>query len=140
MSNSFSGFGTQLQLGDGGTPIENFTSISEIQKVDFTGSKVDIIDVTHMQSPAARREYLATLIDSGEVSFDANFIPTDLTQAQLQAVMDARKARNWKVVLPNTLGTFSFAGIVTSLDRNLTFDKEAKLTGKIKITGTIAFA
>lgn len=138
MSNAFSGYGIQVKLGDGGSP-ENFTAINEVQQADFTGSKVDLADVTNVQSPNARREYIATLIDSGEFNFTANYLPNDATQQGMQAVMDARLVRNWQVVLPNSLGTLHFAGIVTTIDKNLQFDKEAKLTIKVKITGPITF-
>jgi predicted secreted protein len=140
-SQAFSGYGLELQKGTGvfsGSPaVETFDTIAEIQQVAFTGSKVDLADVTNVASPNRRREYIATLIDSGELTFTANFIPGDSTQAGLRTTMDAAEAVNWQVVLPNSLGTLSFAGILTSLDRNLDFSKEAKLSAKIKITGPI---
>jgi hypothetical protein len=144
MSQAFSGYGLFLKMGDGtgaDSPFvpDVFTAISEVQAVTLTGSKVDLVDVTHSQSPQARKEYLATLIDSGDCDFTANFIPGDATQISLQATMDARLARNWKIVLPAALGTFSFKGIVSSIDHALDYSKEAKLTVKIKITGPLAF-
>jgi predicted secreted protein len=144
MSQAFSGYGLFVKLGNGiiagSPPAETFTAITEVQVVDLTGSKVDLVDVTHAQSPSARREYLATLIDSGDMNFTANFIPSDTTQTTLQSVMDARVAHNWEIVLPGMLGTFTFSGIVTSIDHSLDFAKEAKLTVKVKITGPLNFA
>jgi predicted secreted protein len=139
MSNAFSGWGLFLKIGNGATP-EIFTPIPEVQLVDFTGSKVDIVDVTHAQSPNRVREYIGTLIDEGECSFTANFLPTDPIQQSLQTIKVSAAVRNWQVVLPSALGTFSFAGLLNSLDKNLDFSKEAKLTGKIKVTGTVTFA
>jgi predicted secreted protein len=145
MSQAFTGYGLFLKLGNNdsiGSPpsAETFTAIKEVQMVDLSGSKVDLVDVTHAQSPSARREYIATLIDSGDCSCTANFVPGDTTQVALQGVMDARAARNWEIVLPGALGQFTFSGIVSSLDHNLDFSKEAKLTFKIKITGPLTFA
>jgi hypothetical protein len=145
MSNAFSGYGLFVKFGNADGTVspfspETFTAITEVQVVDFTGSKTDLADVTHAQSPNARREYIATLIDSGDMNFTANFIPGDLTQVGLTAVRDARATRNWKVVLPASLGTFSFAGIITSIDHSLDFSKEAKLTVKVKITGPLTLA
>jgi len=144
MSQAFSGYGLFLKQGNGDGSIspfvpETFTAITEVQTVELTGSKVDLVDVTHAQSPQARREFLATLIDSGDLSFTANFIPSDPTQVGLQATMDARLAVNWEIVLPGALGTFTFAGIVSSIDHSLDFSKEAKLTCKVKITGELTF-
>jgi predicted secreted protein len=145
ISQAFTGMGLAFQKGNnnatGSPPTgETFTSISEVQQVDLSGSKVDLVDVTNVQSVGARREFIATLIDSGEASCTANFIPSDATQVALQAQMDSRAACNWKIVLPGGLGTFSFAGLVSTIDHNLDFSKEAKLTFKVKITGPIAFA
>jgi hypothetical protein len=139
MSQAFSGYGLFLKQGTTGSP-PVYTSITEVQTVTLSGSKVDLVDVTHAQSPNARREYLATLIDSGDCDFTANFIPSDATQTALQATMDARLAVPWQIVLPGMLGTFSFLGIVSTIDHALDFNKEAKLTCKIKITGPLAFA
>jgi predicted secreted protein len=152
MSQAFSGYGLYVELGnnDGSTSpfvAETFSAISEVQMVDFTGSKVDLVDVTHAQSPNARREYIATLIDDGEMTFTANFIPGDLTQTGLQTVYSNRAVRDWRVLLPGAtspstvgpLGEFTFSGIVTSIDHGLPFDKEAKLSVKVKITGQLLF-
>jgi|SRR5579863_5202484 len=145
-SQAFSFWGGSLELGNADGSVspfvaETFTVIQEIQMVDFTGSKTDLADVTNVESINARREFIATLIDSGECSFTANAIPTDPTQVLLQSVMDSRATRDYQVVLPGSpsLGTYSFKGIITSLDRNFDFSKEAKLTGKIKITGPLTF-
>lgn len=138
MSQAFSGFGTELQLETSSSPFV-FQTINEVQNIAFSGSKVDLVDVTNMQSPSAYREYLATLKDAGELTFTANFIPGDTTQVSLQTVFDSRAVQHWKVVLPASLGEFDFDGILTMLDHDLQFDKEAKLSGKIKITGPNTF-
>jgi hypothetical protein len=138
MSQAFSGYGLFLNQGTNASP-PVYTAITEAQTVTLSGSKVDLVDVTHAQSPQARREYLATLIDSGDCDFTANFIPGDSTQVALQATMDARLAVPWEITLPGSLGTFTFNGIVSTIDHTLDFSKEAKLTCKIKITGPLNF-
>lgn len=134
MSQAFSGFGTAVKLETSTSPFA-FNQIAEVQTVQFTGSKVDLVDVTNMQSPSAYREYLATLKDAGELQFTANFIPGDTTQVSLQAAFDSRAVQHWMVVLPSALGEFDFDGVVTAIDHDLNYDKEAKLTCKVKITG-----
>lgn len=138
MSQAFSGWGLTVSIGTIASP-PVFTAISEVQVVDFSNDKVDLVDVTHTQSPNARREFLATLIDDGEMNFTANFIPGDATQTNLQTVRAARTATPWEVVLPGSLGTFTFAGIITALNHNLDFSKESKLTVKVKVTGELLF-
>src|ERR1700738_4924607 len=98
-SRAFAGQGTQLQLGDGGSP-ENFTTLAEITKIVRGGSKMDLVDVTNMDSIGAYREKLATLLHGGEITFDANYIPQDTSQQSLQSQFDGRILSNWKIVLP----------------------------------------
>ncbi|HZQ25269.1 MAG TPA: phage tail tube protein [Terriglobales bacterium] len=135
-SNAFTGYGQQISISDGGSPPVGGV-ISEVQSVDYSGSKVDLADVTHSKSPNRRREYKATLIDSGEVSFTANFIPSDSSQAALRTLMDAAAPVTVVHTLPSTLGTRSFSAIIVSLDATTPFDKEAKLSCKLKVTGPI---
>src|SRR5579872_1715581 len=104
MSQAFSFYDGEVLLGNAdGNPLasppvlETFTAIKEVQTVAFSGSKVDIVDVTHAKSPNRRREYIATLIDSGELQFACNFIPGDTTQSTMQTTMDAAAPRNWQV-------------------------------------------
>ncbi len=135
-SNAFTGYDQTLSISDGGSPPIGGV-ISEVQSVDYSGSKVDLADVTHSKSPNRRREFKATLIDSGEVSFTANFIPGDSSQAALRSLMDAAAPVHVVHTLPNSLGTRTFLAIIQSLDATTPFDKEAKLSCKLKVTGAI---
>lgn len=136
-SQAFAGRGTALKA-QYGSPLA-YTELAEIKKISFTGSKYDLADVTNMQS-GNFREWLPTLADSGELSFEANFIPGDATQVELTALFNAATLTAWQVILPNGLGTISFNGYVTSIDRDIPVDKEGSISGKIKITGQITIA
>lgn len=139
MSNAFSGQGSQLQRGDGGSPTESFTTLTEVKSIQRSGSKSDQVDVTNMDSTGAYREYLPTLNDAGEISFTGNYIPGDTTQQNLQLDFDNRAKRNFKIVLPNSLGHWAFAAFVSGLDFDLAIDKEATITCKLKVTGKPIF-
>jgi predicted secreted protein len=131
MSNAFSPRGLQLKLGS--------DKIAEITKVQMSGSKSDLVDVTNMDSGNVR-EFLATLIDSGDISFDANYIPGDSTQASLLSTFNNQTLSSWQIVLPSSAGTWSFSAYVSSLDIDLPIDKQGTISGKLKITGTRSFA
>lgn len=139
MSKAFAGIGTQLQRSsDGGT---TYVTIAEMTKVQGTGSKADVIDVTNMDSPTAYREKLVTLLDAGEISFDGNLIADDATQANVQADYDARLKNNWRIVLPPPAGSttprghWDFEAYVTSVDFDIEHDKQVRISGKLTITG-----
>ena len=78
LSNAFSGFGTRLQMGDGGGP-EVFTDVAEVVEVNPPGLTSDTIDVTHHLSPLAFREFIASLSSAGTISITVNYIPSNPT-------------------------------------------------------------
>jgi predicted secreted protein len=137
-SQAFAGRGTILQIGSGASSPYTFTTLAEMKKIMFSGSKYDLADVTNMQS-GNFREWLPTLADSGELSFEGNLIPGDASQQNLIALFNSATLISVQVVLPNALGTFAFNAYVQSIDRDLPIDKEATISGKLKITGTISF-
>jgi predicted secreted protein len=144
-SKAFAPIGSVLSVGSG-SPL-SFTAIAEIQTIQRTGSKSDLVDVTNMQSIDGYREYLATLRDAGDVSFSGNYIPNDATQQLLQTLFDGATLSDWEIVLPpdatqgfeTSLGTWSFSAYVQSNDYDLPHDKEGKISGKLKITGKPVF-
>lgn len=131
---AFSPRGTQISFQNG--PSDTFHLLAEIREVNFTGSKYDLADVTHYQS-GNFREWLTTLADSGEVSFTGNYIPSDTSQQSLLSFFNTGVLIAWKVTLPNSLGTITFNAYVQSLEHNLPIDKQATITGKLKITGAV---
>jgi predicted secreted protein len=146
-SKAFSGQGTILSMGNGGSP-ETFTPVAELKTINFSGLKVDAVDVTNMESLNATREKLPTLIDSGEVNMTGNYIAHDSTQQALRTALQARSVLPWTVTLPEGSiqvptdllpGQFQFNGFLTELAIDLDVTKEATFTAKITITGVTAF-
>jgi predicted secreted protein len=114
-----------------------FQQLAEIKEINFTGAKFDLADVTNYES-GVFKEWLTTLADSGEVSFTGNYIPTDLSQQALLGFFNTGALIKWQVTLPNSLGVITFSAYVSSLEHNLPLDKEATISGKLKITGAVA--
>lgn len=130
-SSAFAGRGTILSIS--GSPL------AEVQKVGFSGSKADLVDVTNMDSGAVH-EKLATIIDSGEVSFEANYVPADASQAALLTAYNALSLLPCTIALPGARGTWTFSAYITGLDYDFPWDKQCTITGKLTITGTRTFA
>ena len=136
LSNAFSGFGTRLQMGDGGGP-EVFTDVAEVVEVNPPGLTSDTIDVTHHLSPLAFREFIASLSSAGTISITVNYIPSNPTHdatTGLHAAAISKVRKNWKIILPfaGTPNTFSFAGIVTQF--NVTSPLADRVTAAVVIT------
>src|SRR5512139_478240 len=133
MSNGFAAYGTLLKIGNGGGTAETFATIAEVGDIDGPSMSVNTIDMTNHSSPGARMEFKAGLIDSGEISFPINFIPTDDTHDDvvgIQKVMNDRDTWNWQMVFPDT-STVTFAAMVTA------FGIKAPVAGKLSADVTL---
>jgi hypothetical protein len=131
----FTYLGGQFQMGDGHTPTENFTTMTQVLDVDFTGSKVDVQDVTSADNTDGVRRYKDTLFNPGTATVNILWNQTDATHAQLQAAFIARGSHNFKRINPGTFGTRSFTGIIESIDIKEVLDKPTQAAIKIQLSG-----
>jgi hypothetical protein len=131
--------GTKLYLASASPAV----AIAELLTLSQGGKKIDLIDVTNMDSPAVGgliyREFIGGLADGGSISFTANYLPGDVDQEQFRAAFDGL-LKDWQIVLPNSLGTWSFSGFVTKDDKDYSIDKQLTFSGEIKISGPDSFA
>lgn len=130
--------GTKLQRGDGATPTEAFTTIAEVVSISGPTESARQVEVTNFDSAA--KEYIAGLRDSGELSFECNFIPESTMQQGLRTDLINRVKRNFKLILnDNTVEgdktTFTFAAVVTSFAMNGATDDAWKASVTLKISG-----
>ncbi|SRR5579885_1227045 len=134
-TNALSAFGTLLKRGDGGSP-ESFTTIAEITQGSGPAAKNTLADATTMDSPSRALQYIATVLDSGKVSADILFKPTDTTHADLLADQDAGTLRNFQLALPSGK-TYSFAALVEGLSPAWKVGDLLKATLSLQISGDV---
>lgn len=118
-SEGIHGYGTQLLVGNGATP-ETFEAVAQIDTItpgDMTTAK---IEKTHLRSPAAHREYLLGLRDSGPFVCTGQWRPRHESQSRagggsgsftsggLLAIWIARTERNYKISIPDTSPAYEF--------------------------------
>lgn len=136
-SSAFWAFGTQLQLGDGATP-EAFTAIAELVDITPPTMSKDSIEVTNHSSTNKFREFIPGLKDGGSVSMKANWLPNNATHDESTGLMECFKDdvnHNWKLVLPDSLGTISFSGHVTAFNPETPLSAQGSLSCTIKLSG-----
>jgi len=106
--------GIKLQRGDGGGS-EVFTTIGEVTNIKGPSEKAPQLDATSFDSTGM--EFIAGLSDSGELTFDVNFVGSDAQQQGLRTDLRAGTLRNFKLILNDhatTPTTIAFAAIVTA--------------------------
>ncbi len=117
VSQATAAFGTFLQLGDGAAPIENFVTIAEVLDIAGPELGLDTAETTSHDSPGSYEEWVGTILRTGNVSFDVNFLPTDATQSFAAGLIldQANKTlRNFKLIFTDVgATTWSFAALVT---------------------------
>jgi hypothetical protein len=143
-SGAKSGFGSVLQLSDnGGTPV--YTSIAEVIEIGGIGLERTMIDVTHMLSDNAAKEYLGGLVDGDKITMKCNFTK-DATQVDLYTTITdttdtgARLAtdtiRKYRIILGVT-GTGFTATVSTTTWTTATHSYNTSQTVAFSTTGTL---
>ena len=142
-SQAFAGRGSILQYTTS-VPSVPYTAAAELKTITFGGMKYDMADVTNFES-SNFKEWLPTLADSGDLGYTGNLIPNDVTEIALRGFFNTATLVYWEVVLPpsvaqgypNSLGGWTMKGYVIEVSMAIPVEKEATITGKIKITGEV---
>lgn len=120
----------------------NLTELSEVVSCTFPQDQADEVDVTHLQSPGRRKEFISGLIDGGEVTVTLNYQPGSATDILLTAAKTAGTTRKVRFEIPDDTGTgtidwnFTTSGFVKKYAPD-TMEAGNKITATatIRITG-----
>lgn len=139
-SGALLGYGSTFKIATSGNSPTDYVSVGEVTNITPPSAKVDLIDVTHMQSPNRRREYISGLIDGGECSFEMNFIPGSTGDLELIEILTlavgVSRRRQCQVRYPNGI-TDTFDGELQEYTPSVPTDD--KMTAKVsfKVTGDV---
>jgi len=140
MSNAFIGHGTQFQRGDGNDP-ESFTTIAEVLDISEISETAALVEVTSLESPGGRREYIHGLEDGAEITIQMNFVPDDESQVGLREDKDNRVKRNFRILWPDTNTTSAaFTAIVIGFSVTTPIDDKVTVSVTLKITSPITWS
>jgi hypothetical protein len=132
---AFSSFGTLLKKGDGATT-EVFATIAEVKDIKGWSASVSTEETTHQGSVAA--EFVAGVLDYGEVSFDLNFDPAGTTHDALYDDMVLKVRRNFKLVMTDTGGAeYAFGAFITKFELNAPVKGALTASVTLKISGAV---
>lgn len=129
-SSAFWAYGSSLSLD--GVPVAEITELTPPQMAR------DEIDVTSHSSGDGYREFISGLRDGGEVTFKANWLPTNTSHdgtTGLLASFNDNINHTWVVTLPGSLASVTFSGFLTAFEPDLPLEEQGQLSGTIKVSG-----
>jgi hypothetical protein len=122
-----------------------YTTLTEVKDIKGPAQSLETDEITNQSSPNQYKEYIATLLDGGEVTFQCVFVPGDATQDAVTGLlswMQSRGLQDWKLVPPGTYSAhyMTFSAYVTKWDTGEPVAKHATLDVTLRITGPVATA
>jgi Lambda phage tail tube protein, TTP len=138
-SQAMLGYGSTVQISTAASP-DSFQQMDEIKSITPPSNTLDQIDVTHMQSPNRRREFISGLNDGGEFSFEMNFVPGSNTDDFLFDLLNTPvgQSRRRSIVLSFPTGaSWSFGGELTTYEPTVPFDDAMIATATFKVSGDL---
>ena len=121
----------------GGIDGETFATIAEVKGVRGPSLSGGVVDVTSFDS-AGVREFIATLRDSGTMSFTCNYIPNGSGTGHQLLIADAQlgTTKNFTLTFSDTRTTeMSFSGIVTGAEITAELEQAVSMNVTVKVTG-----
>jgi predicted secreted protein len=120
-------------------------TLTNVTNISGLGGDVEEIDVTSHDSSGAYREFVASFLDAGEVTFDINFDPNQATHRATTGgilyLRDQRLVVPWKLTFPGTpVHTTTFQGFVKGAPFDAPFDDKLSATVTVRVTGSATWA
>jgi len=139
-------FGTSLSRGQGDTDPgpETFDPIANITSLSGPSMSRDTIDVTAHDSPNKYMEFVASLIDGGEVTCDINWDPADEsldsanTTTTLMGDLEDTEPINYAIAFPDG-SKFAAALLITGFEFEANFDDKLSASLSFKVSGLPTF-
>lgn len=133
------GYGSTVRIGrtpaGGGAPV--MTELDLLGDIEAPDEQVDEVQTTHQKSPGRRRQFIAGLIDSGEVSVPMNYIPGSPTHVLLTEI----KASGEDVLIEFTLSEDgepeTFGGFLKGYGRSAPIDDKMVATAVFRLSSFI---
>lgn len=137
MSDASIGYGSYFHISqDNGV---SWIEIAEVYDITPPSDTVDQVDVTHMQSPNRRREFIAGLSDPGSASFEMNFIPGSASDLKIQEIRGTGEQVLCRITFPNAV-TWIFTGQVESYEPAIPTEDKMTASVSFKVSGSTVAA
>jgi hypothetical protein len=137
---------TLIQVGAGNSP-ETFTTIAYVNNITGPSLQGQVVDVTSMSTGIPWRQKLVTLLEGGEVSFDAFWQPMNATHQNLLTLFGNRGANgvpgepiDFRLIFPDQdASTYYFSGFVSAVKLTEAVAEVVKAAVTLTISGQVTF-
>lgn len=124
------GYNSTYEIYSGG----NFVAVGEVTVITPGEATTDRVEATHMQSPGRRREYIAGMIDSGEASFEINWVPGNSTDTLIRGLLSSGAVVEHRITFPNGV-TVTYDAAITGFTKALPIDDRMTATITVAVSG-----
>lgn len=139
MTTATIGYGTQYAIWDAAAGPAAFVTIEEVFGVTPGAAQSDRVDATHFQSPGRRREYIAGLIDTGEASFELNWVPGNDSDVLIRTLMASGDIVEHRITFPGG-ATVTFDAAITGFEKEIPVDDRMTATITVAVSGEEVWA
>lgn len=119
------------------------TAIAEVRSIGAISIQRDALDVTVHKTTGLYRDFIAGLIDGGEVPFGINFLPNNATHDEATGLikdMDDGSTDSYSLTWPAAAGSMTFDAFVRQFQINAPIDNVLGADVSLKIDGRPVFA
>ncbi|MES2494636.1 MAG: phage tail tube protein [Pseudomonadota bacterium] len=135
MTNARIGYGAQFYM-QATSVAAVLTKLGEVTSIGLPNEQRGEAEATHFESPGQTREYIATLIDGGELPVTINWIPGDATDDLIVAAKASGSRLIMRTVVPGGQ-QFTYPGIVKGIEREMPIDDRMTATITIRVAGAV---
>lgn len=129
------GFGVVLKRHNGST----YVTVAQLRDVNGPSMKKDRVDVTTKDSSSRWRDFLSTLRDGGEISFEIEYDPTATTHAALVDDFESDTTTQYQIAFGDGSSTSaSFVGTVVAFEPQGPMEGALTANVTIAITGAVS--
>lgn len=125
------GLGTKLEYNYGEGYVE-LARITEIGEIPLQGD-ADDVEVTGYDTPTRVREYIKGMEDPGSIDITGVWTAAD---SQL-GVMESDEVHDWRITLPDSLGTYIIPAYVHGFTLNPQLDDRIEFSFTMRVSGQV---
>lgn len=134
------GIGATLKIANASAVL---TSVGEVIEISLPNPQTEDVEATHFASPNRQREWVAGLIDNGEISFSINWVPGNATDDIITEAQASGDARGVEIIIPSgtaTSETFTFDALIKGFEKNIPIDDRMTATVTMRVSGAVTQA